>query len=510
MDYYFYLSLVLYYLLSYTIIQFLSSKLINNNNKTQQSTLKKLPPTPPTLPIFGNLLSLGTKPHISLHKLSKTYGPLMLLHLGQVPTIVISSARFAKEALQKNDLALASRHVIDGAHALDHHASSLAWLPTSSNLWRNLRKVCNSHIFSVQKLDSSRNIRKKKVEELLEFVKKESENGVEVDIGQVVFTTTLNLLSNTFFSVDLVDMSSENACEFREVIRSLMEELGKPNVVDFFPFLKKFDPQGVRRRLHVHFEKVMKVYNAMIEQRLEGKRPKGSMEGDGDVLDALLRISQDKTTEIKQSNIPHLLMDLFSAGTDTSSITVEWAMAELLRNPEKMKKAQAELNSVIGKNNPIEENNILRLPYLQAIVKETYRLHPPGPLLVPRKANTDVNIFDYVIPKDAQVLVNVWAIGRDPDSWENPNSFIPERFLGSEIDVKGHDFELIPFGSGRRICPGLPLASRMIHLMLGSLIHRFDWKFEEGIKPENMDMEEKFGLSLGKAQRLRAYPVQKF
>jgi cytochrome P450 len=182
-------------------------------------------------------------------------------------------------------------------------------------------------------------------------------------------------------------------------------------------------------------------------------------------------------------------------------------MAELLHNPEPLSKAKTELEQVIGKGNPMKESDIARLPYLQAVVKEIFRLHPAGPFLLPRKAKEDVEINGYIIPKDAQVLVNAWAIGRDPSSWEKANSFMPERFLGSEIDFKGRNFELIPFGGGRRICPGLPLAIRMLHLMLGSLIHTFDWKLEEGVKCEDMNMEDKFGLSLQIAHPLRVVPI---
>jgi len=202
-----------------------------------------------------------------------------------------------------------------------------------------------------------------------------------------------------------------------------------------------------------------------------------------------------------------VLQDLFAAGADTTPKTIEWAMAELLRNPEKLKKAQAELNEIIGKENPVEELEIARLPYLQAVVKETLRLHPPAPFLVPRKAETDTLLCGFTVPKNAQVLVNAWAIGRDSSAWENPYSFEPERFLGKEIDVKGRDFELIPFGAGRRMCPGMPMAMRMLHLMLGSLIHRFHWRLEDGITPENMDMEEKVAFTLQKAQALRAIPI---
>lgn len=198
---------------------------------------------------------------------------------------------------------------------------------------------------------------------------------------------------------------------------------------------------------------------------------------------------------------------LFVAGTDTSSAALQWAMAELLKNPEKLSKAQEEIRRVIGKGKPVEESDISRLPYLQAVVKETFRYHSPAPFLLPRKALQDVEIAGFTVPKGAQVLVNLWAMGRDSSTWENPDSFEPERFLGSEIDVKGRDFELIPFGAGRRICPGLPLAMRMLHLMLGSLIHFFDWKLEDGCRPQDVNMEEKLGLTVEMASPLRALPV---
>lgn len=178
-------------------------------------------------------------------------------------------------------------------------------------------------------------------------------------------------------------------------------------------------------------------------------------------------------------------------------------MTELLCNPEVMSKANKELDQIIGKGKPIEESDISKLPYLEAIIKETLRLHPPVPFLLPRKAERDVDIGGYTIPKDAQVWVNVWTICRDPTLWENPTLFSPERFMGSDIDVKGRSFELAPFGAGRRICPGLQLANRMLLLMLGSLINSFDWKLEDGMKPEDMDMDDKFGITLQKAQPLR-------
>lgn len=182
-------------------------------------------------------------------------------------------------------------------------------------------------------------------------------------------------------------------------------------------------------------------------------------------------------------------------------------MAELLQNPEALSKAQLELNEVIGKGNPVEESDIARLPYLQAIIKEKFRMHPAAPLLFPRKAESDVEIEGLTVPKGAQVLVNAWAIGRDPSIWDDSNSLKPERFLGSEIDVRERNFELLPFGAGRRICPGLPLAMRMLHLMLGSIINSFVWKLEDGVTLQNMNMDDKFGLALEMAKPFRAIPI---
>lgn len=201
-----------------------------------------------------------------------------------------------------------------------------------------------------------------------------------------------------------------------------------------------------------------------------------------------------------------MLQDLIFAGTDTTITTLEWAMAEILRHPEIMNKAQAELAEVVGKGKPIEEGDVSRLPYLQYIVKETLRIHPPATLLIPRQVDQDVELYDYIIPKGTLVLVNVWEIGRDPMFWKDPLVFRPERFQSLELDVRGKDFELTPFGAGRRICPGMPLALRMVQAMLGSMLNSFNWKLEADIEPQDLDMEEKSGFITPKAIPLRAIP----
>ncbi|KAK9177497.1 hypothetical protein WN944_029519 [Citrus x changshan-huyou] len=406
--------------------------------KRRKAGSEQQPPGPTPYPVIGNLLELGDKPHKSLAKLAKIHGPIMTLKFGQVTTVVVSSASMAKAILQNHDSSFCNRMVPDAACSYNHQEIGMVWLPVSTP-WKNLRKICNLHIFSSHKLDANQDIRRKKIKHLLAYVEENCRVGQAIVIGQAVFNTSLNVLSNTIFSVDLVDPTAR---EFKDIV------------------------WGIRRRMTIHYSKIFEVFDRLIDQRLDQRQEHGynTSTESSDVLDTLLNIRQDKSVEIDGNDIKHLLLDLFVAGADTTSSTLEWAMAELLHGPEALSKARLELEQTIGWGKPLEESDITRLPYLQAVLKETFR---------------------------------------DESTWDNPLIFMPERFLGSDLDVKGRNFELIPFGAGRRICPGLPLAIRMLHIMLGSLINSFDWKLEH----EKMDMEEKFGITLQKAQPLRAVPI---
>ncbi|GAB4834284.1 hypothetical protein Ancab_032549 [Ancistrocladus abbreviatus] len=368
----FLLWLLLAWLTIHVLLQLLrSSKLI---------TRKRPPPGPFPLPIIGNLFELGSQPHRSLAGLAKTHGPLMTLQLGQVTTTVVSSVAMAKEVLQKKDLHFSNRTVVDAVRAHNHHEFSVGWMPVSQP-WRSLRKICTTQFFSSSRLDGSQNLRRKKTEDLVSYVERCSRMGVAVDIGRAAFSTTLNLLSTTLFSVDLFEPGSDAAGEFQEIISGIMEESGKPNFADYFPALKRLDVQGIRRRVQVYFGKLINIFDTKIDQRLLAKRS-GSIEVN-DVLDELLNINKENGEELERPYLIHLLLDFFMAGSDTTSTTLEWAMAELLQNPDKLKKAQVELKQVIGRGTLLKEGDIARLPYLQSIVKETFRLHPPVPALTP-------------------------------------------------------------------------------------------------------------------------------
>ncbi|XLT72210.1 hypothetical protein HN873_028636, partial [Arachis hypogaea] len=195
--------------------------------------------------------------------------------------------------------------------------------------------------------------------------------------------------------------------------------------------------------------------------------------------------------------------DLIAGGTESSAVTIEWAISEILNKPEIFKKATEELDRVIGRERWVEEKDIVNLPYINAIVKEAMRLHPVAPMLVPRQAREDIKIDEYDIPKGTQVLIHIWTVGRDPKIWDNPTEFQPERFLGKNIDVRGHDYELLPFGAGRRMCPGYPLGLKVIQSSLANLLHGFNWRLPDNMKKEDLNMEEIFGLSTPKK-----YPLE--
>ncbi|KAF5202426.1 Cytochrome p450 [Thalictrum thalictroides] len=355
----------------------------------------KLPPGPFPLPIVGNLFKLGNNAHQSLAKLAKIYGPLMTLKFGSVTTIVVSSDKMAQLLLQKHDDAFAGRTVSATVHILGHHEASLV-LSQPTPYWRSIRKLCVSQMFTTQRLNSNEQLRLLKVKGLINYIRDNAKSRCAVDIGQAVFSTTLSIISCNVFSIDLTQLESSQ--DFKDIVCRVMEESGRPNLADFFPLLKPFDPQGIKKRMANYFRKLDVIFDRIIDQRLQSKEENLS----NDVLDTLLHHTLEDGSILPHSNIKAILKDLFVAGTDTTTVTLEWAMTELLRNPNIMAKARLELKQTIDKGKPIEESDIAQLPYLQAIVKETMRLHPAVPLLIPHRAETDTDICSFTVPRHAQ------------------------------------------------------------------------------------------------------------
>ncbi|KAJ6826749.1 geraniol 8-hydroxylase-like isoform X2 [Iris pallida] len=471
-----------------------------------------LPPGPKPLPVIGNLLSLGDNPHRSLAALAKTYGPVMTLKLGQATTIVVSSAALAREVLLKKDQAFCNRSVPDAIHVLRHSELSIAWLPPNQ-MWKSLRKIYSTQLFTSQRFEANKDLRKEKVQELVAYLTQQGSAGEPVDVGRAIFTTVLNSISNTLFSVDMVGSYSESVQGFRDLLRGIMAELAAPNVSDFFPILARLDLQGNRRRSEKCAARFHEIFDELIDKRLLQEEEKESGKDVGaavakDFLDTLISILvKGDAMELDRPAMKSFLLDVFLAGVDTTTSMLEWVMAELLRNPSSMASARAELAKALNMDNVRDESYISKLPYLQAVLKETLRLHPPIPFLLPRSTASTVDLCGYTIPAGTRVLVNCWAIGRDDTVWtDRPEMFVPERFLGMDVDYKGQDFELVPFGAGRRICPGLPLAFRMVPLLLASLLRSFDWKLANGQGPEDVDLTEKLGITVAKSVPIRAIP----
>ncbi|KAL9241220.1 hypothetical protein vseg_015353 [Gypsophila vaccaria] len=465
--------------------------------------IRRLPPGPRGWPIIGNMLDLGTMPHRALAELGKKYGPVIWLRLGAQKIVVIQTAKAASEFFKHYDTSFPDRNINEAMSVYDYHKGSLILAPYGPH-WRRMRKMLTSEMLSSKRINEAEFVREKCVDDLISWIDAAGSNSVKV--GELVFVAEFNLLGNLMLSKDIVDPSLRNGSEFFSAMDGLTQWTGVANVSDFFPWLKWMDVQGIRRKTEKDMGKVLEIASSFVTERRE-ENAMGRKRDRKDILDILLEFEGDGTDEplrISDHHINVFLSEFLMAGTESTASTVEWAMTELLGNPPLMLKVKFELHQVIGPQRKPKESDIENLPYLQAVVKETFRLHPPAPFLVPRKAIQDVTMMDYDIPSGTQVFVNAWAIGRDPDSWKDPLMFKPERFIGSEVDYRGRDYELLPFGAGRRICAGIPLAHQMLHLTLGALLHNFDWELESDVTPDTIDWSDRMGLTAKKRVPLKA------
>ncbi|KAI5563447.1 hypothetical protein BDE02_15G119400 [Populus trichocarpa] len=458
---------------------------------------QSLPPGPKPWPIIGNILHFGKKPHISTANFAKTHGPLISLKLGKQLLIVGSSKRAATEILKSHDRLLSARYVFKAAlfenHVLDR--ISIVWATQCSDGWKSLRALCRNELFSAKAIESQAVLREKKMGEMVGFIGRRE--GEVVGIGEVVLAIVFNTIANLLFSVDLIGLEDDGATTgLKSLVWRMMKLAATPNIADFYPILGGIDPQGLKRKMAVCVNQMFDIWGKYIKERREKHVHDGPR---SDFLDVFL------ANGFEDLQINWLALELLSAGTDTTATTVEWAIAELLKNKEVLKKVSEEIKREIDTNS-LKESHVSQLPYLNACVKETLRLHPPVPFLIPRRALETCKVMDYTIPRDSEVIVNVWAVGRDPWLWEDPLSFKPERFLGSDLDFKGQDFEFLPFGAGRRICPGLPMAAKQVHLIIATLLYYFDWSLPSGEDPAMLDMSEKFGITLQKEQPLLVVP----
>ncbi|XP_058193842.1 cytochrome P450 736A117-like [Rhododendron vialii] len=420
---------------------------------TATATATRPPPSPSKLPIIGNLHQIGRFPHLSLHSLSQAHGPLMLLHFAAAPVLVVSSAAAAREVMKTHDLIFSNRPKSTITTKFLYASKDLASSPYGE-YWRQMRSICVLHLLSNRRVQSFRDVREEETAVMIEKIR--SSGSDVVNLSELMVELTGDVVCRAALGRKYGGIGGGGGRRgFKEVLGEFAELLGVFDVGDFVPWLKWVNRvNGVYGRV----ERVAKELDDFLESVVEehrGRERKGG-EREHDFVNVLLEVQRENMAgiPIHGDSVKALILDVFAGGTDTTSTSLEWAMAELLNNPQVRKKLETEVRLIAQPNQPITEDDLDQMPYLKAVIKETLRLHPPIPILVPRESTKDVRVMGYDIAAGTRVITNSWAIGRDPSSWDEPEEFRPERFLNSSVDFRGHDFELIPFGAGRRGCPG--------------------------------------------------------
>ncbi|XP_057500226.1 cytochrome P450 81Q32-like [Actinidia eriantha] len=463
-------------------------------SQSRSNRHRNLPPSPPALPVIGHLHLIKSPVHRALHSLSQTLGPVFSLRFGSRLVVVVSSPSVIEECFTKNDTVLANRPRLIAGKYIGYNYTNVVAAPYGDH-WRNLRRLMAVDIFSAARLNASAAVRRDEVNLLLNSLYKKSSNDfARVDLKSKFSGLSFNIITRMiagkrYYGEELA--SSEEAGEFRELVRETFEQGGASNPSDYLPILQWIDYGGYEKNLRRIHGKMDAILQGLINEH------RGSKSGNNSMIDHLLSLQESEPEYYTDAIIRGLVLVMILAGTDTSAVTMEWAMSLLVNHPEILKKARAELDAHVGHDRLVDEPDLSKLHYLQAIISETFRLFPAAPLLVPHMPSDDCTIGGFNVPRDTIVLVNAWAVHRDPKVWDDPTSFKPERFEGAEVE--GH--KLLPFGMGRRVCPGLGLAQRVVGLGLGSLIQCFEW---ERVSENTVDLTEGDGLTMPKLEPLEA------
>ncbi|KAE8771515.1 4-hydroxyphenylacetaldehyde oxime monooxygenase [Hordeum vulgare] len=453
-------------------LMFLSKRLSNKG--------LRLPPGPAQVPILGNLHQLGPLPHQSLRDLARQHGPVMQLQLGTVPTVVVSSAEAAREVMKTHDEDCCTRPVSPGMKQLSYGQNNVGFAPYGA-YWQKMRKFLVVELFGVRHAKAAWQAREHQVEKLM--ITLSGLAGEPVALKEHIFS----LADGTIGMLGFGDMYNSDKFPHHKNLEHVLEEATHAqasfSAEDYFPNIvgRLVDRiTGLAARRERIFKQLDTFFEIIIEQHLDPQRVKPH---NGDLVDRLIGLWKDNsgTLSITRDHVKGIIFGTFIGGSDTASVTILWAMAELVRKPQLLKKVQNEIRAMAGGNERVRPDDLAKLSYLKMVVKETLRLHPPATMLLPREAMQDIQIGGYDVPAKTRIYVNVWAIGRDPASWpDDSEEFKPERFEASEIDFKGAHFELTPFGAGRRICPALSMSTATVEFTLANLLYCFEWALPEG------------------------------
>ncbi|XP_065862577.1 cytochrome P450 71D445-like [Euphorbia lathyris] len=474
----------------------------------KKNSAKNLPPGPSKLPVIGSIHHLITSlPHHRLRDLAKIYGPIMHLQLGELTNIIISAPETAKEVMKTHDITFAQRPFLLAASAVTYNYSDIAFAPYG-DYWRQMRKICTVELLTAKRVDSFRSVREEQVSKLITSISSSAAAGSSINFSKLVNSSIYSIVSRTAFG-----KIWEGEDIFIPAVKDLIEAAGGFKIADLFPSVKLLQVvSGMNSKLERLHKNIDKIFQSIMDEH-RARKATGSYlaetEGNEDLVDVLLNLQDQGGLQfpLTDDNIKAAILDMFVAGTETSSTTIEWVMSELMKNPKAIEKAQDEVRRIFGTQGNVDESRLDELNYFKLVVKEALRLHPPIPLLLPRECREKCSINGYEIPVKSKVMVNVWAMGRDPNYWDEAEKFNPERFIDSSIDYRGTNFEYLPFGAGRRMCPGLTYGMINVEFPLAQLLFHFDWKLPTGMTPENLDMVEIFGAVTKRKNDLHLIPI---
>ncbi|XP_048544322.1 premnaspirodiene oxygenase-like [Triticum urartu] len=459
---------------------------------------ERAPPGPWKLPVVGSMHHLvNVLPHRALRDLAGAHGPLMMLQLGQTPLLVASSRETARLVLKTHDANFATRPKILAAQIVTYDSADILFSP-SGEYWRKLRQLCAAEILGPKRVLSFRHIREDEMRMRVEQIR-QAGSSTPVNMSVMFHGLTNSIVARAAFG-----KTPKKSPEFLAAIKSGVRLASGFDIPDLFPEWTTVlaaltgmerSLQGVHKTVDAFLEEMINERNAARADKIKVGGPENV---DENLIDVLIGLQERGGLgfELDNSRIKAIILDMFVGGTGTAASSMEWGMSELMRNPLVMKKLQGQIREAFKGKAVVTEADLQasNLRYLKLVIKEALRLHPPAPLLVPRESIGSCELQGYTVPAKSRVVINAWAIGRDPVYWKDAEEFQPERFEDGAVDFTGKSYEFVPFGAGRRMCPGINYALAIMELALVGLLYHFDWSLPVGVC--EVDMEEAPGLGV--------------